>query len=104
MDVEELSFMFSLINNKYFSLFPTDPDCLVGGVKGGVGNYPLTPNNQCSNSYYSCNANLQRQLLSCPVSLTGNYFGLVSNNVYQCIAQQAPASCSSKWLCFFEVN
>ncbi|XP_057313082.1 SCO-spondin-like isoform X2 [Hydractinia symbiolongicarpus] len=68
------------------------PDCLPGGRQNRVGDYPLTPGNQCSASYYHCNSSSYRTTRSCQISVTGAYFGL-QNNAWQCISGDAPLLC-----------
>lgn len=78
-----------------------DPDCTTGTVPR---DYPLVANNQCSNSFYRCDANRQRSVVTCGLTLTGSYFGINSlTNTWQCINGLPSFTCPSKE-CFFELS
>ena len=68
-----------------------DPDCI---ARGGAGDYPIIVNSQCGNSFYRCDANLQRVTVSCGTSTNGFHFGIsASINQWTCLQQTAPTSC-----------
>ena len=72
-----------------------DPDCLPGGRQGGVGNFAFVANSQCYNQYYTCDANLRRTLSTCHRNLQGSFFGLGSNNAWQCLVGNPSTACGS---------